>query len=113
MSYTLRYVSFAEVGSVCRVPLREPFHLCTCMREEGGDGEAERSETPSPSVLSYTLRCISFTEVGSVCRIELREPMHLCTCVSEEGGDGETACSETPSLLSYTLRYVSLSTGVL
>ena len=33
----------------------------------------------------------------------------LCTCVSEEGGDGEDAGSETPSLLSYTLRYVSLA----
>ena len=40
MSYTLRYISFAEVGSVCRVPLREPMHLCTCMSEEGDDGEA-------------------------------------------------------------------------
>jgi hypothetical protein len=33
----------------------------------------------------------------------------LCTCVSEEGGDGEGADSEAPSLLSYTLRYVSLA----
>jgi hypothetical protein len=34
-----------------------------------------------------------------------------CTCVhaTEEGDDGEGAGSETPSLLSYTLRYVSLS----
>ena len=58
LSYTLRYVSFAEVGSVCRVELREPLHLCTCMSEEGDDGEAARTETPS--VLSYTLRCVSF-----------------------------------------------------
>ena len=35
--------------------------------------------------------------------------MHLCTCVSEEGGDGESAGSEALSLLSYTLRYVSLT----
>jgi hypothetical protein len=55
-------------------------HLCTSVSEEGGDGEATCSETPS-----------------------------LCTCVSEEGGDGETACSETPSLLSYILRYVSFA----
>jgi hypothetical protein len=54
LSYTLRYFSFAEVGSVCRVALREPMHLCTCVSEEGGDGEAARSETPS--LLSYTLR---------------------------------------------------------
>ncbi len=33
----------------------------------------------------------------------------LCACVSEEGEDGEGAGSETPSLLSYTLRYVSLA----
>jgi hypothetical protein len=35
--------------------------------------------------------------------------MNLCTYVSKEGGDGEGADSETPSLLSYTLRYVSLT----
>ena len=64
-------------------------HLCTCVSEEGGDGEAARTETPS--LLSYTLRCVSFAEVGSVCRVALREPMHLCACVSEEGGDGEGA----------------------
>ena len=29
--------------------------------------------------------------------------------MSEEGGDGEGADSETPSLLSYILRYVSLT----
>jgi hypothetical protein len=34
----------------------------------------------------------------------------LCTYVREEGGDGEGAAgSEAPSLLSYTLRYVSLA----
>ena len=79
-------------------------HLCTCVSEEGGDGEDVCSETPS--LLLYTLRCVCFEEVGSVCRVALREPMHLCTCVSEEGGDGEDVCSETPSLLSYTLRCV-------
>jgi hypothetical protein len=47
LSYTLRYFSFTEVGSVCRVALREPMHLCTCVSEEGGDGEAARAETPS------------------------------------------------------------------
>ena len=71
-------------------------HLCTCVSEEGGDGEVARSETPS--LLSYTLRYVSFEEVGSIYRVALREPIHLCTCVSEEGGDGEVACSETPSL---------------
>ena len=40
LSYTLRYVSFAEVGCMGRVTLREPMHLCTCVSEEGGEGEA-------------------------------------------------------------------------
>ena len=35
--------------------------------------------------------------------------MHLCTYVSEEGGNGESVGSEEISLLSYTLRYVSLT----
>jgi hypothetical protein len=82
-------------------------NLCTCVNEEGGDGEAAHSETPS--LLSYTLRYVSFTEVDSVCRVVLRESMYLCTCVIEEGVDGETEHSETPSLLSYTLRYVSFT----
>ena len=47
LSYTLKYVSFAEGGSVCRVALQEPMHLCTCVSEEGGDGEAPCPETPS------------------------------------------------------------------
>ncbi len=66
LSYTLRYVSFAEVGSVCRVELREPMHLCTCVSEEGGDGEAPCPETPS--LLSYTLRYVGFAEF--VCFID-------------------------------------------
>jgi len=80
LSYILRDVSFAEVGRVCRVALREPMHLCTCVSEEGNDGKAACSETPS-----------------------------LCTCVSEEGNDGKAVCSETPSLLPYTLRCVSFA----
>ena len=32
-----------------------------------------------------------------------------CTCVSEGGGDREGTGSEASSLLSYTLRYVSLT----
>jgi hypothetical protein len=50
-----------EVVSVCRVVLREPIHLCTCVSEEGGDGEVPCSEMSS--LLSYTLRYVSFTEV--------------------------------------------------
>ena len=64
-------------------------HLCTCVSEEGGDGGAACSETPS--LLSYTLRYVSFAEVGSFCRVALREPMYLCTCVSEEVGDRDGA----------------------
>ena len=33
----------------------------------------------------------------------------LCACVSEEVGDGEGVVSETPSLMSYILRYISLT----
>ena len=33
----------------------------------------------------------------------------LCICVREEGWDGESVVSEALSLLSYTLRYVSLA----
>jgi hypothetical protein len=86
-------------------------HLCTCVSEEGGDGEAASSETPSllctcvneeggdgkavcsemSSLLSYTLRYVSFTEVGIVSRVVLREPMYLCTSVSEEVEDREGA----------------------
>jgi hypothetical protein len=89
LSYILRDVSFAEVDRVYRVVFREPMHLCTCVIEEGDDGETVSSETPS--LLSYTLRYVSFTEVVSVCRVALREPMYLCTYVSEEVGDREGA----------------------
>jgi hypothetical protein len=37
-SHTLGYVSFTEVGITCRVVLREPMYLYTCVSEEGGDG---------------------------------------------------------------------------
>jgi hypothetical protein len=39
LSYTLRYVSLAELGTLCRVGLRDPMHLCACVSEEGGDGD--------------------------------------------------------------------------
>jgi hypothetical protein len=39
LSYTLRYVSFSGVASVCRVAFREPMYLCTCVIEEVGDRE--------------------------------------------------------------------------
>ena len=64
LSYTLRYISFTEVGSICRVAFREQMNLCTCVNEEGDDGEGPSPETPS--LLSYTLRYISFGEVGNI-----------------------------------------------
>ena len=67
-----------------RVALREPMHLCTCVSEEGGEGEALCPKTPS--LLSYTRRYVSFAEVDCMGRGALRESMHLCTCVIEEGG---------------------------
>jgi hypothetical protein len=42
LSYTRRYVSFAELGHVCQFGLREPMHLCACVSEEGGYGEGAR-----------------------------------------------------------------------
>jgi hypothetical protein len=69
LTYILRYISFTEVVIVCRVVLRKLMYLCTCVNEEGGDGESECSETPS--LLSYTLRHVSFTEVVIVCRVPL------------------------------------------
>ncbi len=38
VSYTLRYVSLAELGHVCQFGFREPMHLCPCVSEEDGDG---------------------------------------------------------------------------
>jgi hypothetical protein len=61
LSYTLRDVSFAEVGNICQVALRGPMHLCTCVSEEGGDGETSRSETPS--LLSYTFRYVGDAKI--------------------------------------------------
>jgi hypothetical protein len=89
LSYIHRYISFGEVGRICRTVFREPMHLCTFVSEEGDSGEAPCSETPS--LMSYILRNVSFAEVGRICRAVLREPMHRCTCVSENGGDGEAA----------------------
>ena len=57
--------------------------------------------------LSDTFRYINLTGLDTGL-VTLCGPMHLCVCVSEEGGDGEGVDSEVSSLLSYTLRYVSL-----
>jgi hypothetical protein len=61
ISYTLRYVSLVELGTLCRVGLREPMHLCAFVSEEGGDGEDTGSG--EPSLLLYTLRYVSLEEI--------------------------------------------------
>jgi hypothetical protein len=33
MSYILRYICLGELGTLCRVGLRDPMHLCTCVSE--------------------------------------------------------------------------------
>ena len=58
LSYTLKYISLADVGINCLlVGLRQPMHLSTFVSEEWGDGEGPGSE--ALSLLSYTLQCIS------------------------------------------------------
>ena len=69
LSYTLRYVSLAEVGTVCQFVLREPMHLCACVSEEGGDGVGVDLE--APSLPSYTLKYVSLAELGTLCRVGL------------------------------------------
>jgi hypothetical protein len=54
LSYMLRYVSLAELGTLCRVGLRDPMHLCTCVSEEGGDGEGKK-KNPTFSVTCFAL----------------------------------------------------------
>jgi hypothetical protein len=65
----LEYISFSELVILDRVGFRDPIHLCTCVIEEGGDGEDTVSETPS--LLSYTLRYVSLAELGTLCRVGL------------------------------------------
>jgi hypothetical protein len=47
LSYTFRYVSLAELGTVCRVGLRVPMHLCAYM-DRGED--AEEASRPRSSL---------------------------------------------------------------
>jgi hypothetical protein len=72
-------------------------YLCTCVREEGVDGEGVGSEVTS--LLSYTLKYVSLTDLDRLCQFGFRYPMYLCTCVREEGGDGEGVGSEGTSIL--------------
>ncbi len=63
-----------------------------------------------------TLWYVSLTELDNVHQVGFREPIHLCTCMCEWGG-GERGgygfrsaiSDEVTSLISYTLRYVSLA----
>jgi hypothetical protein len=52
VSYTRRYVSFAELGHVCQFGLREPMHLCACVSEEGVYGEGVDGDGASLSLVS-------------------------------------------------------------
>ena len=54
-----------------QVTLREPMHLCTCVSEEEGEGEALYPKTTS--LMSYTLKYVSFVEVGCMGRVPLRD----------------------------------------
>ncbi len=82
LSYTLRYVSFAELAHMCQFGFREPMNLCVYVSEEGEGGDGEGPVSEAPSLMSYTRRYVSFAELGHVCQFGLREPMHLCACVS-------------------------------
>jgi hypothetical protein len=89
--------------------------LCTCVNEEGGDGEGVDSE--GTSLLSYTVRYVCLVELDDVCQVGFRallipfhthcpvgvgyrlpgrvprtdKPVYMC--------DGEGAGSEASSLL--------------
>jgi hypothetical protein len=44
----------------------KPIHSCTCVSEEGGDGEDTDSE--AQSLLSYTLGYVSLTDLYRFCQ---------------------------------------------
>ncbi len=67
LSYTLRYVSLAELGTLCRVVFREPMPLCACVSEEGGDGEGVDLEASSlPSIPSEFVRFYFYRIIGKL-----------------------------------------------
>ncbi len=57
LSYTLRYVSLTELGTLYQFGFRVPMYLCECVSEEGGDVDGVGSEVSS--LLLYTLRYVS------------------------------------------------------
>jgi hypothetical protein len=98
LSNTLRCVSFAEVGRVCRVALREPMHLCTCVSEEGGDGEAACSETPSKvKALESALNFFSFFQKRRMANLL---SVLIGLLMAQTSSAFSTVVSAPPSLLS-------------
>ncbi len=83
-------------------------HLCCHTHVDTSVSWSQDTCASLGCVLSYTRRYVSFAELDHVYQFGLRQPMNLCSYVSKEGGDGEGTGSEEPSLLSYTVRYVSL-----
>jgi hypothetical protein len=63
----LKNISLTELVNVCQVGFREPIHLCTCVNEEGVNGEGVGSETSS--LMSYTLRYVSLSDLVNVCQV--------------------------------------------
>ena len=47
-----------------------PMHLCTYVREEGGDGEG--ADSKAPSLMSYTFRFVSLAGLDKLCQFGLR-----------------------------------------
>ncbi len=64
-------------------------HLCTCVSEEGDDGKAVLSETPS--LLSYTLRYVLSRgrKRLSGCVVKTDAPVYMC----ERGGGRRESCA--------------------
>ena len=60
LSYILRYVSLAELGTLCRVGLRDPMHLCTCVSEEGADGRVRMQKRHLCCLVSLVSLLIEF-----------------------------------------------------
>ena len=86
-----RDVSFVEVDSVCRVALREPIHLCTCMNEEGGDVlRARKQQLARYGVGEY--EC-SFTASGF--EIVLVDNQTVFPCVHMKVTDNDSNIKKT------------------
>jgi hypothetical protein len=51
LSYTFRYVSLTDLDIVYQFGSWELIHLCTCVNEEGVDGEGTESDGPTLCVM--------------------------------------------------------------